>query len=513
MKKIYSIMAAAAIAFPAFADDAYSVDGISYLLNSDDNTAAVTGCESYITELNIPSSIAASNTTFVVTSIQANAFQLNDNITSAIIPGSVTAIGMNAFADCTSLITVGFAEGLETIGTNAFNFCTSLKELAFPSTLKSIGGTAFESCSAVEKITSLAVTPPAAGFWAFDEISTSIPVYVPVGSIDAYSKADEWGDFTNYQEIEIGGGETSGDIEGNMTWQEDVNSGYEDEPDLGTPRSVEVTASYDPATKALKIYNFAELEPVTFTVDPANSTVTASGLQLAYHEEFEGETFDYYYGDVATKQPGMYGTIYKINDTQCELNIEPWGEALDYADYDPSLAGTYFFNSANYNTVVTLDLTIEGLAGKPEVKIEDVAFSISENPNIKAEVTYSTSNLPEGTVVTLVIVQYPVNGDPEEDGITFGPQTVTESPVAIAISNATDMYYNYKVTLLAVNDGKTIASDVYNAENVIVSGIEDTFGDNATSVRYFNMQGQEIFNPDNGVFIRVEGTKATKVMK
>ena len=49
--------------------------------------------------------------------------------------------------------------------------------------------------------------------------------------------------------------------------------------------------------------------------------------------------------------------------------------------------------------------------------------------------------------------------------------------------------------------------------NAVATGITGIDAENAGSVRYFNLQGVEIANPEEGsVVIKVEGNKATKVL-
>ena len=45
------------------------------------------------------------------------------------------------------------------------------------------------------------------------------------------------------------------------------------------------------------------------------------------------------------------------------------------------------------------------------------------------------------------------------------------------------------------------------------SGVESILDSNEQNVRYFNLQGVEIANPETGVFIRVEGNKTNKIIR
>lgn len=45
------------------------------------------------------------------------------------------------------------------------------------------------------------------------------------------------------------------------------------------------------------------------------------------------------------------------------------------------------------------------------------------------------------------------------------------------------------------------------------SGVENIIAAPQGEVEYYNLQGVKVANPENGVFIRVQGGKATKVVK
>ncbi len=44
------------------------------------------------------------------------------------------------------------------------------------------------------------------------------------------------------------------------------------------------------------------------------------------------------------------------------------------------------------------------------------------------------------------------------------------------------------------------------------TGIEDTMVDENAPVEYYNLQGVKVANPENGIFIKKQGAKATKVV-
>ena len=184
---------------------------------------AFRGCSS-LTTITIPEN---------VTSIGAQAFEYCSSLSSIAIPESVTSIGGYAFRGC-SLVSVNVAEGntiydsrnncnaiIETssntliagcastiipesvikIGTCAFSYCSSLTSITIPKSVTSIGDQAFRGCSSLSSITCKAVTPPTIYSTTFYEVDTSIPIYVPEGSVEAYKAAEYWNEFTNIQSL------------------------------------------------------------------------------------------------------------------------------------------------------------------------------------------------------------------------------------------------------------------------------------------------------------------------
>ena len=98
--------------------------GLTYTLNTDDNTASVSGynAATLTAQCTIPTTVTYNDAVY-----------------------TVTAIGNSAFYNCTGLTSVTFADGsrLDTIGEYAFYGCSSLSTIAFPASLKVIKKRAF----------------------------------------------------------------------------------------------------------------------------------------------------------------------------------------------------------------------------------------------------------------------------------------------------------------------------------------------------------------------------------
>lgn len=114
---------------------------------------------------------------------------------------SVTGIGDYAFYKFKNLTSIEFPNGLTRIGLYAFSQCSNLSSINIPASVESIGDYGFYNCSMVASITCNPATPPACGTYAFANVTTSIPVYVPSTSVSSYTNASVWSNFTNIQAI------------------------------------------------------------------------------------------------------------------------------------------------------------------------------------------------------------------------------------------------------------------------------------------------------------------------
>ena len=126
-------------------------------------------------------------------------FYKNVNLISVSIGNSVTSIGENAFEGCTGLTSITIPNSVTSIGAGAFYYCTGLTSITIPNSVTSIGNSAFEGCTGLTSIIVRAMTPPKCNSYnTFDEVPTTISVYIPCGTKEAYQSA--WGYFQNYIE-------------------------------------------------------------------------------------------------------------------------------------------------------------------------------------------------------------------------------------------------------------------------------------------------------------------------
>ena len=138
-----------------------------------------------------------------VKSIYGNAFQYCSSLTSINIPDSVTIISQYAFSGCSELSSVTIGSGVTSIGPYAFQTCYSLSSVTIGSGVTSIGSRTFYDCKYMESIRFKPTTPPTvSSIDAWQNIPTSCIIYVPQGSLSAYTSATNYPNPNNYTYIE-----------------------------------------------------------------------------------------------------------------------------------------------------------------------------------------------------------------------------------------------------------------------------------------------------------------------
>ena len=119
------------------------------------------------------------------------------------IGNNMTSIGSNAFYYCYSLSAVTIPDSVTSIGDNAFQNCYSLSSVTIPDSVTDIALNAFNGCNGLAKITFCSDTPPAvANSYVFYGIPTDCKIYVPQGSLSAYTSAQNYPDSSTYTYIE-----------------------------------------------------------------------------------------------------------------------------------------------------------------------------------------------------------------------------------------------------------------------------------------------------------------------
>lgn len=106
-----------------------------------------------------------------------------------------------SFMECYNLTGIVIPEGVQFVDWNAFDFLTKPTELELPSTLSFIEDRAFCNLVKLTQMTVNATTPPGIMDETFQRVNHNIPVYIPIGTKEAYENAPNWSEFTNFIEL------------------------------------------------------------------------------------------------------------------------------------------------------------------------------------------------------------------------------------------------------------------------------------------------------------------------
>jgi len=146
-----------------------------------------------------------------VTSIGAYAFSSCENLTNIKLPMSLEFISEFLFEHCLNLTKIEIPNTVKGIGRGAFKSCKKLKSISIPKSVTKIYRNAFYECSNMESIYCYNVEPAAnpdnyygdsSSYTIFDnEIVSRCVLYVPKGSLNAYSNALEWWRFNVIKEF------------------------------------------------------------------------------------------------------------------------------------------------------------------------------------------------------------------------------------------------------------------------------------------------------------------------
>ena len=123
----------------------FKSNGLSYNIG-DNKTVSVTRGGNYSGDVVIPNSVDYNGNSYSVTSIEENAFNNCNGMTSIIIPNSVMTIGKYAFFACRGLDSVNIPYGVTYIGDNAFSCCDNITNISIPNSVTYIGEYAFWEC-------------------------------------------------------------------------------------------------------------------------------------------------------------------------------------------------------------------------------------------------------------------------------------------------------------------------------------------------------------------------------
>lgn len=115
----------------------------------------------------------------------------------AVLAGSYY-LGSYAFQNCFGLANIDIT-GASSIADSAFRNIGALASITIPATVTSIGAKAFADCISLRRIHFKGATPPTLGASdVFKNLSTNCIIYVPTGSLAAYTTATNYPSASTY---------------------------------------------------------------------------------------------------------------------------------------------------------------------------------------------------------------------------------------------------------------------------------------------------------------------------
>ena len=161
-----------------------------------------------------------------INGIGAYAFNQCSNLSNLNVPSSNGAISSRVFSDCTKIEHINLGKEIQTIGTYAFYLCCCMRKtsipsgvttidqsvfercysmgrIAIPSTITTIKNNAFCDCTGAGEIHFYSTVPPTVdNANAFTGLPADCKIYVPTGSLSAYTSATNYPSSSTYTYIE-----------------------------------------------------------------------------------------------------------------------------------------------------------------------------------------------------------------------------------------------------------------------------------------------------------------------
>lgn len=108
-----------------------------------------------------------------------------------------------AFQNCYGLASITIPDGVTDIGTSAFHSCYNLASITIPNSVTNINSSAFQNCYGLGLMRFVATTPPTvASSNAWASIPTDCVIYVPSGTLAAYTSATNYPSSSTYTYVE-----------------------------------------------------------------------------------------------------------------------------------------------------------------------------------------------------------------------------------------------------------------------------------------------------------------------
>lgn len=421
-------------------------------------------------QINIPNTI---------TEIGESAFS-HTGLTSITIPSTITVLGLGAFASCTDLTTVYFNSKNCNASGNVFNGCNSLKYVEFGDEVIKIPASLFAFSSNMErvKISESVIEICEYAFWNSGITEVTIPNDVTVIGESAFGACDRL-KTVNFDAVNCDAKSPfRGSVIENLLFGENVEKisstlAYECNSlvDITIPESV-----VEIGGRAFSFCN--NLTTLNFNAVNCNIVPIDESYNLFWSSPISEVTF----GENVEKIPN-YILFECSKITQVEI------------PYSVKEIGDYAFAKTWISNVLIPDLV---------TKIGEGAFF--ECPGLTSIVIGSSVE----EIGDRAFYSYGENTIKNVSSLNTIPPKMPKDAFFVNI------YWN---ATLSVPTGALTAYQTADAwrefrqfTEVDFTGVEDIEITDSTPLKYYNLQGVEVEKPENGVYIKRQGDKVTKVV-
>ncbi len=492
-------------------------------------------------------------------------------LTSATLPSSLHHIGDVAFDECSSLVTVDLPENLLGIGRYSFRNCSSLKSVTIPSSVTMIDGFAFVGCNITDFVIEPSENQLTLSIVALNGANiTNITfgrnwVYTPdVAASEGYCWPFE--DNTSLTKVSLGEMVTLIPMYGfyecstlsTIEWSQNITfilpyTFY----GCSSLRSIYIPNKVNGISK----YAFAECSSLErVTIPDATTLIDEScfencnlsyvdigmGMEKINKNAFAGNSISDFF--IKTQQPPLLE----------ENSFTDYSGTLHVNNYDALEAYSNAWGWCDFENIVRMDQTVFGLPdGVDGTFINDYSeVAIFGLPNVKGDIVIPETiealqtNLPITEVMAsgfqdateLTSMSLPNNmryiGESAFKGsglksIHIGTNIENVGKFAFADTHIEsvsvdaivppvaddDTFTDYSGTLYVVSEAAKNAYSVapcwrnFTKVEVRPAGVDNVYDNTSSPVRYYNLQGVEIADPSDGIFIIRQGNKTAKVIR
>lgn len=427
----------------------------------------------------------------------------------------LTAIGVSAFSGSSSkFTTVTLPNTITSIGNYAFSACSKLVSITIPSLVSAIGQEAFRGCTGLTYIVSECITPPTLGNNCFQNVSTTIPVYVPKGSVAAYKAASGWSSFSKIVSVK-----TSDWSAPTATDAVYVDANYALTDDVTVADVYFASDAYVltiPEGKTLRVTGSIDATlPSQIVVEDGGQLITTNAVQATVKKSIDAWTTDPVGGWNFIASPINSSTL-SPNDVTDMLTAEvsvPYSYDLyrlnntDWENYHQHTDGFVLANGQGYlyansnNVTLSFAGAIKPYDADDEIPVS-AGWNLVGNPytfGAYANVPYYAMNT-EGTGITANAVAISNAVEPCT-GIVIN--AATDGAVKFFNETPSGSANNGNIEL-ALTQAVTTRGDAVTIDNAIVSFNEG----NALEKFYFGAQDANLYIPQGGEEYAVMSTEA-----